>query len=153
MLLTKAWRPCQIQGHANDWKQPKKRAHKHARRKANDTVSDGEKDDRALDRSVLALAREIADTINAGPIEGRDVLREMAVNSVRDQVQVLEPPKSESEQGPASFNPIGIGIPLVLVGAVLIFLFPPVGVLMFGAAAVMVVWGVVVTLFSRDTRN
>jgi hypothetical protein len=103
---------------------------------------------------VLALAREIADTINAGPIEGRDVLREMAVNAVRDQVQVSSPPKLAAEQGAANFNPLAIAIPLVLVGAVLFFLFPPVGVLMFGMAGVMVVWGVVATLFARGyTRN
>jgi hypothetical protein len=113
-------------------------------------VSDGEKDDRALDRSVLALAREIANSINAGPIEGRDVLREMAVNAVRDQVQIIEPVRPQSASKSTAFNPIGIGIPLVLMGAVLIFLFPPVGLLMFGMAAVMVVWGLVAMLLARS---
>jgi hypothetical protein len=117
-------------------------------------VSDAEKDDRALDRSVLTLAREIADKINAGPIEGRDVLREMAVNAVRDQVEVVVPPPPESKPGQTSFNPLAIGIPLVLVGAVLVALFPPVGLLMFGVAAVMAIWGVLATLFARGySRN
>lgn len=126
----------------------------HARDKVVKAVSDGDRDDRTLDKNVLTLAREIADTINAGPIEGRDVLREMAVNAVRDQVQVLELPRLEAEQGAAPFNPLGIGIPLVLVGAVLFFLFPPVGLLMFGMAAVMVIWGVVATVLARGySRN
>jgi hypothetical protein len=112
-------------------------------------VSDAERDDRALDRSVLALAREIADKINAGPIEGRDVLREMAVNAVREQVHIVAPPVPEAKRGGTSFNPLGIGIPLVFVGAVLVALFPPVGFLMFATAAVMVVWGVLATLFAR----
>lgn len=112
-------------------------------------MGDGEEDDRALDRSVLALAREIADKINAGPLEGRDVLREMAVSAVRDQVQIVEPAPATSATKSAPFNPIGIAIPLVFMGAVLVFLFPPVGFLMFGAAAVMVVWGVVATLVAR----
>jgi hypothetical protein len=112
-------------------------------------VSDGESDERALDRSVLALAREIAETINAGPIEGRDVLREMAVNAVRDQVQIIEPERAPSDSKSAPFNPIGIGILLLFMGAVLVFLFPPVGVLMFAAAGVMVVWGVVASLVAR----
>ena len=117
-------------------------------------MSDDDRDDRALDRSVLALAREIADKINAGPIEGRDVLREMAVNAVRDEVQIVAPQQPESKRGEASFNPLGIGIPLVLVGAVLVVLFPPVGFLMFATAAVMVVWGVLATLFTRGyTRS
>lgn len=114
-----------------------------------DTVSDGERDDRALDRSVLSLAREIADKINAGPIEGRDVLREMAVNAVRDQVHIVAPRAAEAGRPQGSFNPLGIGIPLVFVGAILVALFPPVGILMFGTAAVMVVWGVLATLFTR----
>jgi hypothetical protein len=114
------------------------------------TASDGEKDDRALDRSVLALAREIADTINAGPVEGRDVLREMAINAVRDSVQVEPVSKPSSAAAKESFNPIGIGIPLVLMGAILFFLFPPVGLMMFGTAAVMVVWGVVSMLWARS---
>lgn len=112
-------------------------------------MSDGEKDDRALDRSVLALAREIADTINAGPTEGRDILREMAVNAVRDQVQLAVATKPSSASADGSFNPFGIGIPLVFMGAILFFLFPPVGLVMFGTAAVMMVWGVGSTLLSR----
>lgn len=112
-------------------------------------MSDGEKDDRALDRSVLALAREIAETINAGPIEGRDVLREMAVNALRDQVHIGEPVPPQPASKSAPFNPAGIGIPLVLMGAVLVFLFPPVGLLMFATAALMVVWGVAATLLAR----
>jgi hypothetical protein len=128
-----------------------------ARRKVGETVSDADRDDRALDRSVLALAREIADKINAGPTEGRDVLREMAVNALRDQVYIGAPPVAEEKRGQAAFNPLGIGIPLVFVGAILVALFPPVGFLMFGTAAVMVIWGVLATLFgrrySRDQRG
>lgn len=112
-------------------------------------MSDGEKDDRALDRSVLALAREIADAINAGPTEGRDILREMAVNTVRDQVQVAVVSTPSSSPVDGSFNSFGIGIPLVFMGAILFFLFPPVGLVMFGTAAVMMVWGVGSTLLSR----
>ena len=112
-------------------------------------MSDGEKDDRALDRSVLALAREIADTINAGPIEGREILREMAVNTVRDEVHIVTAPGAQVASRSDSFNPFGIGIPLILVGAVLVFLFPPVGLVIFGAALLMMVWGVVATLLAR----
>jgi hypothetical protein len=114
------------------------------------SVSDGENDERALDRSVLALAHEIAETINSGPTEGRDVLREMAINALRDEVQIVAPPPPASGTGGGSFNPFGIGIPLAFAGAILIFLFPAVGLLMFGAAAVMVVWGVAVSLMARD---
>lgn len=115
-----------------------------------ETVSDGEKDDRALDRSVLALAREIADTINAGPTEGRDILREMAINAVRDRVQIAIASEPSSLSANGSFNPFAISIPLVFMGAILFFLFPPVGLVMFGTAALMVIWGVVSTLLARS---
>ena len=101
---------------------------------------------------VEALARELADTINAGQVEGRERLREVALSVLRDEV-----PLSEVQAGPESvpvatgaFNPFGIGIPLVLMGSVLVFLFPPVGLLMFAAAAVMITWGIGATLLRQS---
>ena len=109
-------------------------------------------DDRAPEERVIALAREIAETINAGTVEGRDVLREMAVSLVRDGVQLDEPipPPSTPASAPGTFNAFGIGIPLILMGGVLVFLFPLVGLLMFAAAAVMIAWGVGATLLARN---
>jgi|SRR5579862_1379770 len=109
----------------------------------------------AQEERVIALAREIAETINAGTVEGRDVLREMAVGLVRDGVEVGEPaaPHDPLPSTTGTFNPFGIGIPLILMGGVLVFLFPPVGLLMFAAAAVMIAWGVVATLLTRTSRN
>ncbi len=99
-----------------------------------------------------ALARELADTINAGQVEGRERLREVALGLLRDEVQLSEPELAPAA-GPVAtgaFNPFGIGIPLVLMGSVLVFLFPPVGLLMFAAAAVMIVWGVGTTLLRQS---
>lgn len=101
---------------------------------------------------VEALARELADTINAGQVEARERLREVALGLLRDEVQLRD-----AQVGPGSapvatgaFNPFGIGIPLVLMGSVLVFLFPPVGLLMFAAAAVMIAWGVGTTLLRQS---
>ena len=99
---------------------------------------------------VAALAREIAKTINAGEIEGRDGLREVAVEVLREEVQTAEPlPAVAAATAGGTFNPFGIGIPLILMGGVLVFLFPPVGLLLFAAAAVMIAWGVGATLLGR----
>ena len=108
-------------------------------------------DERAQEERVVALAREIAETINGGTVEGRDVLREMAVNLVRDGVRVNEPVEAAGTPaaGTGSFNSFGIGIPLILMGGVLVFLFPLVGLLMFAAAAVMIAWGVATTWLAR----
>jgi hypothetical protein len=101
---------------------------------------------------VEALARELADTINAGQVEGRERLREVALSLLRDEVQLSEPAPTSAPVAapPGSFNPFGIGIPLILMGSVLVFLFPPVGLLMFAAAAVMIAWGVGATLLRQS---
>ena len=101
---------------------------------------------------VEALAREIADTINAGQVEGRERLREVALSLLCDEVQLSEPVPAPASLPAATgtFNPFGIGIPLVLMGSVLVFLFPPVGLLMFATAAVLIAWGVGTTLLRRS---
>ncbi len=106
--------------------------------------------DRAREERIEALAREIAETINTGQAEEREGLRDFAVNVLRDDVQVIEPPRLLERQSAGSFNAFGIGIPLVLMGMVLVFLFPLVGLLMFAAAAVMIAWGVGTTLLARN---
>ena len=74
------------------------------------------------------------------------------VSLVRDGVQVDERRRRQTGTASATgtFNPFGIGIPLVLMGGLLVFLFPPVGLLMFAAAAVMIAWGVGATLLARN---
>ncbi len=100
---------------------------------------------------VEALARELADTINAGQVAGRERLREVALSLLREEVRLSEPATTAAAPATSgTFNPFGIGIPLILMGSVLIFLFPPVGLLMFAAAAVMIVWGVGTTLLRQS---
>jgi hypothetical protein len=107
--------------------------------------------DLTAEARVEALAREITDTINAGQLEERERLQEVALALLRDEVQLTEPPPVVVQPPAAgTFNPFGIGIPLILMGGVLVFLFPPVGLLMFAAAAVMIAWGVGATLLGRS---
>lgn len=98
---------------------------------------------------VAALAQEIIDQINAAPREQREGLREEAVARLRNEVEMSGPPEQAHTRAAETFNPFGIAIPLVLMGAVLVFLFPPVGLLMFAIAAVLVTWGVGATLLAR----
>jgi hypothetical protein len=117
------------------------------------TVADErEAEERAgtLEARVEALARAMAETINAGQAEGREGLRDIAVGLLRDEVQIHVPGGRTAPQSAGAFNPFGIGIPLILMGSVLVFLFPPVGLLMFAAAAVMIAWGVGATLLTRS---
>lgn len=105
----------------------------------------------SLDVRVEHLARELARTINAGVGEEREQLREMAVHVLRDEVELVESVALGEVHGPPpqAYNPFGIAIPLGLVGGVMLILFPPVGLLLFAAAGMMVLWGLASVALSR----
>ncbi len=104
----------------------------------------------ALRRKVEGLSRELAEAINTGQADEREVLREFAVNLVRDQVQIVDTRAPGASGRSESFSPLAIAIPFLMMGAVLLFLFPLMGLAMFGAAAIMIGWGVVATLFAHS---
>lgn len=103
-----------------------------------------------MDLRVEHLARELAQVINAGVGEEREQLREMAVHVLRHEGELVAslPPEEEAHPPQAS-NPFAIAIPLGLVGGVMMILFPPVGLLLFAAAGMMMLWGLVAVAFSR----
>jgi len=113
-------------------------------------------DDRVAlaERRVEELAREIVKTINeaedAGSPGVRSELKDFTIGLLNDALETAEivrPEQTGSDDVP--FNPVGMAIPVFGAGAVLFFLFPPVGILLFGAAVVMIVWGVVASLVRR----
>ena len=102
------------------------------------------------------MARELAHLVNQAPAADREELRAYAVGIVREEVPGVEAVEVEGDEvgSPAGFNPLGMGIPVLLVGAFLVFLFPPVGVLLIAVAALLVIWGLLATLFSgRSARR
>lgn len=105
---------------------------------------------RAREERVVALVREVTETINGGDGEEREFLREFAINLLREEVQSNAPAAAPIVPPAGSFNPFGIGIPLFLMGAVMVFLFPPVGLVLFAAAAVVVAWGMGSALLARS---
>jgi hypothetical protein len=100
------------------------------------------------DQRVERLARELASTINTGAGEHRERLRAMAVRLLRDEV-ILGDFEVEAQPSGSSFNPFAIAIPLSLMGGVMLILFPPVGLMLFASAMVMMFWGLAVVLFTR----
>ena len=103
-----------------------------------------------MDLRVEHLARQLAQVINAGVGEEREQLREMAVHVLRDEGElVASVAPAEEVRPPQASNPFAIAIPLVLVGGVMLILFPPVGLLLFAAAGMMMLWGLVAVAFSR----
>ena len=98
----------------------------------------------AVEDRVQGLATELATLINEATPDTRKDLRELAVGLVRESVVEVEaaaPGSDPASSSTAPFNPLGIGIPLLLVGLALVVLFPPVGLLILLFAVVMLVWG------------
>ena len=109
-------------------------------------------DEQALDVRVESLARELACTINTGAAESREHLRELAIELIREEVQIASVPTTSlapAAGAAATFNAFGVGILLFLAGCLLLILFPLVGVVLLMAAGLMMVWGVAATLLSR----
>jgi hypothetical protein len=104
---------------------------------------------RILETRVEDLTREIVRTINEAEVPGRPEIRaelkDFAVELLADGVATAPAPAviAPAAAAPAPFNLIGMSIPLVFAGVVLLFLFPPVGLALFAASALMVVWGLV----------
>ncbi|MEA2624269.1 MAG: hypothetical protein QOD06_314 [Candidatus Binatota bacterium] len=108
---------------------------------------------RELEKRVESLASELATLINdSKDSDERDALKDLAVAIVRDEVKGREEefhPRAVGPGGAGAFNAIGVAIPLALAGALMIFLFPPVGLVLFVLAGFLVVAGVGASLWTR----
>jgi hypothetical protein len=108
------------------------------------------RDDRSVEDRVQQLAAEIATLIEGATADSRRDLRDLVSGVLRERAANLEEMATATAPATsAAFNPLGIGLPLLLVGVVLVFLFPPVGLLILFFAAVMLVWGLVAALRFR----
>jgi hypothetical protein len=109
---------------------------------------------RILEDRVEDLTRAIAQTINEADLperpEIRAELKEFAISLLQESILRPEPVAIAAvESGKPTFNPLAMGIPLFFAGGVLIFLFPPVGMMLFAASVVMIVWGFVTSMVTR----
>ena len=113
------------------------------------------KDADAVDSRVEELTRELAEAINEAEAAGRVVMRDYAIDLLRDSVGTEVAPAPESAALAAEappLNPFALGIPLLLIGVVLTFIFTPVGVGLFLLGIVTCAAGVVMAVF-RSTRD
>lgn len=111
-----------------------------------------EKEREKLQQRVETLAGEIAGLINTSDGTERNNLRDLALSIVREEVRSGE--ETSQEPGAAAptaapFSPILMGVLVFLMGCVMVVLFPPVGLLLFGVAFLLAGWGLVVFLVSN----
>jgi len=112
----------------------------------------------AADRTVENLAKELADKLRG--LKNRDELTDYAVSLLRESNEEAGQHENQQRQvaraskGDA-FNPIAFGIPLMVIGLVLCgtgILVGP-GLAVIGIATLMVLYGLVVSLFSRRKQR
>lgn len=123
--------------------------------------SDAQATARDLERRLEALAEEIGQVIEHSAVEDRESLHDYAVSLVRDQLPVVEAtapgsgglaPERGGSKGKAGSNAvtlIGFGFLLVPVGAVLLVVFPPVGLVLLVGGALSVIAGLAIGLVGR----
>jgi hypothetical protein len=84
------------------------------------------------DKRIAALARELAEAINEGQDQGRGSLRDYAIDVLRETVGEDVPIESAGAAAgakPKPLNPLSLGLPMLLVAALLLFFFPAMGLL------------------------
>lgn len=110
--------------------------------------------DADVDARVEQLARELAEAINDAEAGGRVVMRDYAIDLLRDSVgsEVADPQPTAPVAGAAPLNPFALGIPFLLIGVVLTFIFTPVGVALLLLGAVTCLAGVVMAIV-RSARE
>jgi hypothetical protein len=111
--------------------------------------------DADVDARVEQLTRELAEAINDAEAGGRVVMRDYAIDLLRDSVgsEVGDAPvETEKKSAKAPLNPFAMGIPFLLIGAVLTVIFPPVGVALLALGTVTCLIGVVMAMV-RSARE
>jgi hypothetical protein len=115
-------------------------------------------DDEGAERNIEDLAKELADKLRN--LKNRDELTDYAVSLLResneeaDQKEYQKRTVARASKGDP-FNPIAFGIPLLVIGLVLFAtgLLAGIGLLVTGIAVLMVLYGLVISLFSRRGKS
>jgi hypothetical protein len=104
-----------------------------------------------LDTSLTPAPSADATLINRADPKQREELREYALGLLRDQTETSPVDESTPLEGRtrAPLNTLGLAVLLILIGGVLLFLVPPVGLLLLFTAVLLGVWGGLRVLFTR----
>jgi len=123
-----------------------------------DERSSTSRDEEGTDREIEDLAKELATKLRN--LKNREELTDYAVSLLResaeeaDQRDYQKRTVTRASKGDP-FNPIAFGIPLLVIGVVLcatgILIGPGLGVI--GIGVLMVLYGLVVSLFTRRTKR
>lgn len=101
------------------------------------------------EEEIERLAREAGRLIREADPETREELREAAAAIMREEAYEAEETKAEP-QARRTANPMAAGLGLLVIGAGLAFIFPPVGLSLLVIGALAIVWGGVMSAIRRS---
>lgn len=103
----------------------------------------------ADDKRIAELARELASAINRGNPEERSEMRDLAIDLLKESVEpaaIEDVAPQEARERRSAPNPFALGLPLLLVGPFLGFLFPPVGLFLILLGVVLCAVGIALAI-------
>jgi hypothetical protein len=104
----------------------------------------------SVEREIEKAAIEIGQLINGVPTQDREGLREFAHAVINQETElVLQAEEAESKEPEGGFNPLGLGVLLVVLGMGLSFLFGAVGALVAGIGLLGTIWGLARIILKR----
>lgn len=101
------------------------------------------------EEEIERLAREAGRLIREADPETREELRDAAAAIMREEAHEAEETKTEPEARRA-MNPLAAGLGLLVIGAGLAFIVPPVGLSLLVIGAFAIVWGGVMSAIRRS---
>ena len=107
-------------------------------------------DKQATDRNLERLAREIGEVIEKAQPEEREELRQLAVDLIQEEtVRTPVTPEENSSSARRPLNPIALGGFVLILGAGISILLPPVGLVLVGGGLATVVLGAMYRLVTK----
>ena len=98
------------------------------------------------EEEVERLAQDIGRLIRAVEPQRREDLKELAFTLIREEmIQGTEGEEATEGSPVGSFNPLGIGVLILVLGAGLSFIFGPVGLVLMLGGIIFVTWGLIIS--------
>ncbi len=99
---------------------------------------------------VEKLAQDIGRLIRAVEPQRREDLKELAYTLIREEMNQGAAGEGVTEASPAGpFNPFGVGVLILVLGAGLSFIFGPVGLVLMLGGLIFITWGVLISWVKR----
>jgi len=97
---------------------------------------------------VEKLAQDIGRLIRAVEPQMREDLKELAYTLIREEMNQGPVGVEVTEGSPVGpFNPFGVGVLILVLGAGLSFIFGPVGLVLMLGGLIFIMWGVLISWF------